>query len=99
MRKILIGYDAVDAAALALNSGFATASDDEQYRARKAGLDVLNASLPLVFADELDSIAFDVERRSDNVPMSQDGRGIEKVATLREIAAKIRDRAAEIRGE
>lgn len=97
--KFLIAYDAVDAAALALMSGFATASDDEQYRARKAGLDVLNAALPLALADELDSIAFDVERRSDNVPMTKDGRGIEKVATLREIAEKIRARAAEIRGE
>ena len=50
-------------------------------------------------ADELDWIAADVERRSDNVPMSRDGRGIEKVGTLREIAERIRARAADLRNE
>ena len=50
-------------------------------------------------AAELSGIAADLYRRSDNVPMSGDGRGVERVGTLREIADRLTSRAASLRGE
>lgn len=50
-------------------------------------------------AAELDVQAAALERRSDNVPMSPDRSGVERVATLRDIAADLRRRAAALRGQ
>ena len=52
---------------------------------------------PHFVVNELERIAYDLERRSDNVPMSRDGRGVEKVGSLREIAERIRARIAALR--
>jgi hypothetical protein len=56
-------------------------------------------AVPGIVANELDRLAYALERRSDNVPLSDDVRSKEKVAVLRETADRIRMRAAELRAE
>jgi len=60
--------------------------------------DVLDAAAPLIVAVELRRMAADLYRRSDNVSMSGDGRGIERVGTFREIADLLIARADELDG-
>lgn len=58
---------------------------------------VLEAVAPLIDraarADELDAVARDLYRRSDNVPLDRSGSGIERVGTLRETADRLKARA------
>lgn len=94
---IRIPGEAVNAAARQIHTSFETAAPIEQHAARETAVDALNAAAPTLIAAELDRIAFDLNRRSDNVPLS-DVRSTEKVAVLREIAEEFYARSKNLRG-
>ena len=70
-----------------------------EVEARDTAVDVLYVTAPLIVAAELRQTAAGLYRRSDSVSMSgDDGRGIERVGTFREIADLLSARADALDG-
>jgi hypothetical protein len=59
---------------------------------------VLHEAGPLLVAAELRRLASDLYRRSDNVPLSRTGGGIERVGALRDLADQLSTRADQLDG-